>query len=63
MSKDDSHPKKAVKSGFKKENKTDKKVEKEKEKVEKKTKTVKMTTPDGQEVEVVKQKQGCCTIF
>ena len=58
MSKDDSHPKKAVKSGFKKENK---KVEKEKD--EKKTKTVKMTTPDGQEVEVVKQKQGCCTIF
>jgi hypothetical protein len=29
----------------------------------KKTEVVKMTTPDGQVVEVVKEKQGCCTIF
>lgn len=32
-------------------------------KTEKKYETVKMTTPDGQVVEVVKEKQGCCTIF
>lgn len=32
-------------------------------KKEKKVETIKMKTADGREVEVVKEKQGCCTIF
>ena len=32
-------------------------------KVKKNQKVIKMVTPDGQTVEVVKEKNGCCTIF
>lgn len=52
---------KDTKSGFAAKEKTTTTVTEVK--TEKKGKVVKMTTPDGQIVEVVKEKGGCCVIF